>query len=48
MRDWIIFRKKEILFFLIIFLVVSLSFGLGYLLGKDAERAPILIEKRGG
>ncbi len=45
MKDWIVNHKKEIIFALIIFLVASLSFGLGYLSNREFNRAPIIIEK---
>ncbi len=38
-------HKKEVVFGLIIFLVASLSFGLGYLVSRDMSRAPIVIER---
>jgi len=46
MRDWAALHKKELIFFIILFIVASLGFGLGYLAGRDAERAPIIIEKQ--
>ncbi|MBI4085917.1 MAG: hypothetical protein HY433_01585 [Candidatus Liptonbacteria bacterium] len=45
-RDWFVFHKKEVIFALIIFLVASLSFGLGYLANREFNHAPIIIEKR--
>lgn len=44
-REWIGERKKDILLFLLIFLITSLSFGLGYLVNRAFNRAPIIIEK---
>jgi hypothetical protein len=44
-RNWTIFHRKEIVFALIMFLVASLSFGLGYLANRELNRAPIIIEK---
>jgi len=38
-------RKKEILFLAILFLVASLSFGLGYLANRELSKPPIIIEK---
>ena len=38
-------HKREVIFALIIFLVASLSFGLGYLANREFNRAPIIIEK---
>ncbi|MBI2034084.1 MAG: hypothetical protein HYT13_03245 [Candidatus Liptonbacteria bacterium] len=37
--------KKEIILAAIIFLVSSLSFGLGYLANREFSRASIIIEK---
>lgn len=37
--------KKEIIIFLLIFLISSLSFGLGYLVDRQFNRSPIIIEK---
>lgn len=37
--------KKEIIIFLLIFLISSLSFGLGYLVNQQFNRSPIIIEK---
>lgn len=45
MKDWLAAHKKEIVFFLIIFLVSSLSFGLGYLANREMSRTPIIIER---
>lgn len=44
-KDWLIFYKKEIIFFVVIFLVASISFGLGYLANREFNHAPIIIEK---
>jgi len=37
--------EKEILWFGIIFLTASLSFGLGYLAAQELNNSPIIIEK---
>jgi hypothetical protein len=37
--------KKEIIFILIIFLVSTISFALGYLTAQELNRAPIIIQK---
>lgn len=37
--------KRAILLVLLLFLIISLSFGLGYLLARESNRAPIIIEK---
>lgn len=47
MGDWFGNHKKEIIFGVIIFLVSSISFGLGYLANKEFNRVPIIIEKCG-
>lgn len=39
-------RKREIMLALILALIASLSFGLGYLTAKSGKRAPIIIEHR--
>ena len=44
-KDWINNYKREIIFGLIIFLVASLSFGLGYLANREFNHAPIIIEQ---
>lgn len=38
-------KKREIIIFLLLFLIISLSFGLGYLFAKKENVAPIIIEK---
>ncbi len=45
LRDWLVFYKKEAIFALIIFLVASISFALGYLANREFNHAPIIIEK---
>ncbi len=45
LRNFLIARKKEVVFGVTIFLVASLSFGLGYLVRRDTGRAPIVIER---
>ena len=42
LKIWL--KKREIALFLLLFLLCSLSFGLGYLLAKEGDRAPIIIE----
>ena len=44
-KDWIIDYKKDIIIFLLIFLMCSISFGLGYLVNREFNHAPIIIEK---
>jgi len=38
-------HKKEIVFGVLVFLTTTTSFALGYLLGRDSSRAPIIIQK---
>lgn len=44
-QDWIIFYEKEVIFGVIVFLVASISFGLGYIANREFNHAPIIIEK---
>ena len=44
-KEWLAEHKKDIFIFLIIFLISSLSFGLGYLVNREFTHAPIVIEK---
>ena len=44
-KEWIAEHKKDIIIFLIIFLISSLSFGLGYLVNREFTHPPIIIEK---
>jgi len=44
-KDWYFFYKKEIIFYCIIFLIILLSFGLGYLAHMEFNHTPIIIEK---
>lgn len=48
LKNWIVFYKKEILFVLVVFLVGSTSFALGYLANREFNHAPIVIEKCAG
>jgi hypothetical protein len=43
--DWARWYKKEIIFGMIIFVVASLSFALGYLANRQFNHAEIVIEK---
>jgi len=38
-------QDRRMILFLLLFILVSLSFGLGYLLAKEENVAPIIIEK---
>lgn len=44
-QNWVVFYEKEVIFGVIIFLVASISFGLGYLANREFNHAPIIIEK---
>lgn len=44
-KEWIGEHHKDIIIFLLIFLISSLSFGLGYLVNREFNHAPIIIEK---
>ncbi|MBI2888886.1 MAG: hypothetical protein HYY10_03100 [Candidatus Liptonbacteria bacterium] len=44
-RNWCITNKQEIGFAVIIFLVATMSFGLGYLANREYTHAPIVIEQ---
>jgi hypothetical protein len=48
LKDWYEFYKKQILFVLVVFLVASTSFALGYLANREFNHAPIVIEKCSG
>ena len=43
-KNWLENRKRGIAIFLLLFLISSLSFGLGYLYARDNNRVPIIIE----
>lgn len=43
--DWFKNHRKDIIIFLLLFLMCSLSFGLGYLINREFNHAPIVIEK---
>lgn len=42
---WFKENEKKLLFIFIIFLSITLSLGLGFLLGKNSKVTPIIIEK---
>jgi len=44
MKDFFAQHKRELVFALIIFLVATLSFALGYLANRELNRTPIVIE----
>ncbi|TSC88820.1 MAG: hypothetical protein G01um10143_717 [Parcubacteria group bacterium Gr01-1014_3] len=37
--------KREIVIFVLFFLISTISFGLGYMVASETNRAPIIIEK---
>ena len=37
--------KKELVIGMLIFIIATTSFALGYIFGRDSSRAPIIIEK---
>jgi hypothetical protein len=37
--------RKEVVLFVLIFLISTISFGLGYLVANQFDRIPIIIEK---
>lgn len=43
--EWIVKNKKEILLIVIFFLIIALSFGLGFIVARDYSKSPIIIEK---
>ena len=45
MKEWFSEHKQEVMLFVFIFLVSTISFGLGYITGHEGNRAPIIIEK---
>ncbi len=44
-KDWLLEHKRDIIIFLLVFLISSLSFGLGYLVNREFTHSPIVIEK---
>ena len=45
LKRWVEGHKRNIILFLLIFLISTLSFGLGYLVNREFNHAPIIIEK---
>jgi len=43
-KTWLRSHKKEVAFGIVVFIVSSLSFGLGYLANREFNHAPIIIE----
>ncbi|HUZ92376.1 MAG TPA: hypothetical protein VNG29_00050 [Candidatus Paceibacterota bacterium] len=48
LKNWILWRKKEIVFGTVVALVAIVSFGLGYLANRESNHSPIVIEKIAG
>ena len=44
--EWTGENKKDAILFLLIFLISSLSFGLGFLVNRELTHAPIIIENQ--
>jgi len=44
-KDFFQSNKRNIIIILLVILIVSLSFGLGYLFARENHQAPIIIEK---
>lgn len=44
-KELIIEYKRDIIIFFLIFLISSLSFGLGFLVNREFNHSPIIIEK---
>lgn len=45
LKVWLEAHKREIILFVLIFLVSTISFGLGFLMAQENNRAPIVITK---
>lgn len=45
LKSIIIEKRQEIILFLLAFVISTISFGLGYLISGESNRAPIVIEK---
>jgi hypothetical protein len=43
--EWLTKYKEGVVMGILIFLTATTSFALGYLMGRDHSRAPIIIEK---
>lgn len=44
-KEWFKENQKNIFWTILIILIATISFGLGYLFNRDNNRAPIIIEK---
>ena len=45
LQSWFQGRKEQIFLAILLFMIISVSFGLGYLIRGEASKAPIVIEK---
>ena len=45
-RFWLQENRQKAILYVLILLICSASFGLGYLWAKDADKAPIIIENK--
>ncbi len=46
-RNWCRAHPRELFWFALLFLIATLSFGLGYLANRELSHAPIVIERAG-
>jgi len=44
-KKWVSEHQQTIVLFILLFLISSISFGIGYVMGGDKQRAPIFIEQ---
>lgn len=44
MKQWFVDNKRNILLVILLFLIITISFGLGYLANREFNRAPIIIQ----
>lgn len=44
-KEWAVNHQRDVILFALLFLVTSLSFGLGYLTNREFNHAPIIIEQ---
>ena len=44
-KEFFIKNKKDILLFVLAFLIIGLAVGIGYLVGRDFSETPIVINK---
>lgn len=44
-KEWATENRRDVIVFFLAFLISSLSFGLGYLVNREFNHAPIIIEK---